>query len=503
MKNILKSEYSLIVVIILLGISLNLFLSAYTTFWIDESMVVNLSYENNSTIISELLTKEAHPPVYYFLIKTIRIIFGDKELYFRLFSSLFFALTSIYIFLLGRKIGGKSTGLISLVLWSSNYFLLFYSKQTRPYSLLAFLSIASLYYFYNLLISKKFGRRDFWFYLLFTIVGLYTNYWFALLLCAQLAILLIVDRKNKAVWLSLVGAGLAFLPWVIFYLLNFKNYGIGEWIAKPGLGTIWESLSYFGWGQWWLIFAGSICGIIYGIIKKNIDFKKISLLVYYFFIVIGLAFFISQFIPIYTPGRREIILVPVFIIAISYLFSRIENKWWQISLSFLMILFTYQTIFNFNAEVSAWKSSDLSLMQAVQTEAKSDDYFIVYGLTNVNVNYYARRLGMLNNKIYFPSAMEFNQDSLGPIEQVAFDKEKLNENLVNLKNTLSQINHGKFFVFLTDDNFSNSVVDFFDLNLKRVNEIIPEQPHMPTWISRVIIYDPSIKTQGHGDKIEP
>jgi uncharacterized membrane protein len=280
MKNISKSELTLIITIILAGIGFNLFLSAYTSFWIDESMVLNWSYENNSKIISELLNREAHPPVYYFLIKATRIIFGDKESYFRLISSLFFILTSIYIFLLGKKIGGKSTGLISLVMWSSNYFLLFYSKQTRPYSMLAFLSIASLYYFYCVL--KEFKTKDVLLYVLFTSIGLYTNYWFALFFLTQLIILFFTDRKNKKIWLALIGAGLIFLPWGILFLINFKNYGSGSWIDKPSLKTIWESLGYFGWGQWKLIIPAGICGTIYGIIKKSIDFKKIFCLLVIF-----------------------------------------------------------------------------------------------------------------------------------------------------------------------------------------------------------------------------
>jgi len=489
MKNFFKSEYTFVAAIILLGISLSIFLSAYTSFWIDESMVVNLSYESNANIITTLLTKEAHPPLYYFLIKTIRLIFGDKELYFRLISFLFFALTSIYIFLLGRKIGGKSTGLFSLILWSSNYFLLFYSKQARPYSLLAFLSIASLYYFYNLLISKQDKKKDIWLYLLFTIIGLYTNYWFSLLLGAQLIILLFVDKKNKRVWLSLFAAGLAFSPWAILYLITFHNYSIGAFIGKPGFGTIWQSLGYFGWGQWYLIIPASICSIIYGITKKNVDFNKILWLIYYFFIVIILAVLVSQFVPIYTPGRREIVLVPIFIIVVSYIFSRIENKWWQITLSALLIIFAYQTILNLNTQTDAWQSSDISLLKEVELQAKSDDHFIVYGLANINVNYYSRRLGIHNDKIYFPSAMKENQTSLGPVDEISSNQEKLNEDLVNLKNIIDQNKNGKFFAFITDDNISDSVIKFLDLNLKKVGEIIPEQPHMSTWISRVLIYE--------------
>lgn len=487
MKNISKSELLLVIAIILMGIGFNLFLSAYATFWIDESMVLNWSYENNSKIVSELLTHEAHPPVYYFLIKAVRIVFGDKELYFRLLSSLFFGLTGIYIFLLGRKVGGKQTGFLSLVMWSSNYFLLFYSKQARPYMLLAFLSAASLYYFYCLL--QEFKIKNALFYLLFTALGLYTNYWFVLFFLAQLIILIIADRKNKKVWLALAGTGLAFLPWAILFLINFKNYGAGSWIDKPGLKTIWESLGYFGWGQWWLIIPASACGLIYGLIKKNIDFKKLSLFVYCFFITIVLAVIVSQFVSIYTPGRREIVLVPVFIIALSYLFSRIENKWWQLGLSLILIVFSYQTVSGFNLQAKSWQSSDLSLMQEVQTQTRSDDYFVVYGLTNTNVNYYARRLGLNNNKIYFPSVMKFNQYSLGPLQELFSSQKKINEELVNLKNTLSQIDSGKFFVFLTNDDLASFVAYFLDLNFKKTGEIIPAEPHMPTWINKVIIYE--------------
>lgn len=482
-----RKEKIFFIAIILIGIGFNLFLSAYASFWIDESMVLNLSYENNAKIISELLTKEAHPPIYYFLIKATRIIFGDKESYFRLISSLFFVLTGIYIFLLGRAVGGKSTGFVSLAAWSSSYFLLFYSKQARPYSMLAFLSVASFYYFYRLL--KDSGRKNIFLYLLFTAVGLYTNYWFILLFAAQLIILFITDRKNKKIWLALIGSGLIFLPWATLYLLNFKNYGIGEWINKPGFGVIWESLGYFGWGQWIIIWIGIICGVICGVIKKNIDFKKLSFLACYFFIPIILALVISQFVPIYTPGRREIIVVPAFIIAIAYLFSIIKNKWWQAGISIMMILFTYQTILYFNAQASVWKSSDLSLMEDIKAQAANDDYFVLYGLTNTNVNYYARRLGLTNKKIYFPAEMEFNQNSLGPLQRLSSDDKKIREELDNFKNILSQAGQNKFFVFLTDDGAAPLIINFFDLYFKKTQEIIPESPHMPTWINRVIIYE--------------
>ncbi|MFH1178525.1 MAG: hypothetical protein V1711_02265, partial [bacterium] len=162
----------------------------------------------------------------------------------------------------------------------------------------------------------------------------------------------------------------------------------------------------------------------------------------------------------------------------------------------IMLLFTYHTISEFNATANTWKSSDISLIQEVKTQIQKDDYLILYGLTNSNVNYYARQLEINNEKIYFPSVMEPNRDSLGPILQIGSDKEKLDEYLSDLKNILSKIDRGRFFVFLTNDNISDSVISFLDQNLTREREIIPEQPHMPTWIDRVIIYKNSHQLTG-------
>lgn len=471
----------------MVGLGLNIFFTTYSTFWIDESMVVNLSYQSNSTIVSELLTKEAHPPVYYFLIKIIRIVFGDKESYFRLFSSVFFLLTGLYIYLLGRKISGRSVGFISLVVSSSNYFLLFYSKQARPYSLLAFLSVASAYYLCVLL--KNYRTKYVIYYIIITVLGLYTNYWFILLLFTQFIVLFILKEKNIKVWFALIGAGLLFAPWAIVYLLKFNNYSIGQWIERPGLATIWESLGYFGWGQWLIILPGIVGGIIGVVAKQHLDLKKLWFLIIYFFLPIGLAFLISQFVPIYTPGRREIVLVPIFIVALAYLFSRIESRKWQFGISILLIIFTLQAIADFNAQAKEWQSSDLSVITEIKNQIKDGDYVILYGLANTNYNYYSRRLAMSNDKIYFPASMEFNQNSLGPVQEISFDADKLKTNLQILKEKIAGIKHANFFVLITDDTASVALLVSLDGNLKKIKEIIPQTPHMPTWINKVVVYE--------------
>ena len=489
MSNILKNEYFLVGLLMLVGLFLCFWLAPYSSFWGDESMVLNLTYKTNSQIVNFLLTQEATPPLYYFLIKAVRVTLGDKESYFRLISGVFFLLSGLFYYKLGKKIGGKTTGLISLVMWSTSYFLLYFSKQARPYGLSAFFSVASFYFF--LKCFDEYKIRNAIFYLFFTILGLYTSYWFALLLIAQIVIFFAGRNKNWKMFWWMFGAGLAFLPWGIVYLLKFHNYGVGAWIEKPGLATVWESLGYFGWGQWYAIIPATLIGAVYGFVKKTIDFKKILPPFLCFIIPIVTAFIISQFVPIYTPGRREIIVIPAFVVLISYLISRIENVKWKIIVAILLMFFSIQTISDFNAQAKDWNSSDFSVISEIKSKINNGDYVVIYGLVNADFNYYSRRIGMdgMINKIFFPLEMATNTDSLGPVKILESNPNKLNSELEKLGEQLSAIGNAKIYVFLSGDQVSGNLTDFLDKKFKRVSQLIPQEPHMPTWINEVVVYE--------------
>lgn len=484
----LKQEKFIVSGLIIVGFLMYLFLVPFKVFWIDESMVVNFTYQSNSQMISNLMNMGAHPPLYYLLIKAVRIIFGDVEFFLRLVSGIFFILTSVFVYLLAREIGGKRTGYLSLILWASNFFLLFYSKQVRPYSLLAFLSIAATYYFYKIL--NKYKLRDAIFYSIVVILGLYTNYWFVLIFLAHALTLVISKNKDRKLLWILGISGASFLPWGLIYIFKFKNYASGEFIGKPGLSEIWESLSFFGMWQWFIIIPAVIVGVIGFIARKNIDKNKAIFLFLNFVIPLASALIISQFVPIYTPGRREIVVAPVFIVIVAYIISRIENIKWQVGVSLLLILFTFQNMSLRNDLIAGGKSTDLTIIKNIIDKSKSDDRFILYGLTNANFNYYTRRLNKTNLRtIYFPEDMKGTPDSLAPILVIRSDPQKFEESLNKLSSELDDINNSKIFAFFSDDDVSPRVIEFLDMNFKRIEEIIPEEPHMATWISRVLIYE--------------
>src|SRR3989339_12017 len=485
----LKQEWVIVSAIFLVGISILALSVPFPVFWLDESMAVNFTYQANDVMISDLLVSGAHPPLYYFIVKTIRIVFGDTEAVLRLVSALFFIFGGLFVYLLARDIGGKKTGYISLVLWFSNYFLIFYAKQVRPYSLMAFLSVASSYFLYKLLQGFKW-KYALW-YIIFGLMGLYTNYWFVLVFLSQVVILLITDRKNWKVLWAMFAQGLLFLPWGLIYILKFNNYESGEFIGPANLSMLRESLSYFATGQWLIVSLAILVGISGAFLFRNVEALKAKILGCLFIVPIVSAFLISQFIPIYTPGRREIVALPFFIILVAYIISRIDDRRWQASVSILLVLFTFQNVFDRGAMTKEWKDNDKEIIQNAVNASGKNDYYILYGLSNANFIYYTRRmnLGYDPKIIYFPEGMSQRPDSLGPIQALEKDGVKLNYELENLLDKIKSVKAGKIFLFTHDDAISPNVVDLLDSNLKKMDEIIPRDPHMGSWIGKITIYE--------------
>jgi len=132
-------------------------------------------------------------------------------------------------------------------------------------------------------------------------------------------------------------------------LSKFQQYSGADWIGRANLATLTQSLGFFMWGQWFLILPISVLGIVILIIniksgKITAEREKLVFILSYFLMPLILAYIISKFLPIYTPGRREIVALPGFIIFAAYLFSQIRFKYWFPVLSFFLIIFSYQAI---------------------------------------------------------------------------------------------------------------------------------------------------------------
>lgn len=115
--------------------------------WRDEAFSLLLSAKKLPEIIT-LTTKDANAPLYYFLLHFWLALFGSGESTARTLSLVFFILTALVGFLVMKEITKHRfvsflAGLAILL----NPFLIQYAFEARPYTLLAFLTIATIYFF--------------------------------------------------------------------------------------------------------------------------------------------------------------------------------------------------------------------------------------------------------------------------------------------------------------------------------------------------------------------
>ena len=110
-----KSNSTAHIVLIILGIIFISLSAFHTGLWFDESYSVAIAKHSFSEIWT-ITGSDVHPPVYYWLIHIVYLIFGNNILMFRLFSVLSIVILGILGFTHIRKDFGEKTRNVFLVL---------------------------------------------------------------------------------------------------------------------------------------------------------------------------------------------------------------------------------------------------------------------------------------------------------------------------------------------------------------------------------------------------
>jgi uncharacterized membrane protein len=152
----------------------------------------------------------------------------------------------------------RATGLLSALLLSLSLFHIEFAQEARMYSLLAFLSLCSLYFFLKLFDQTKERRRGWRLvgYVLTTSLLMHTHVYGFFIIIAENLFVASLLFKNKellrrmlARWLLLQASlVLLFLPWLSVMLRQFERVQQGFWIPQPTLDFL---------RQTWLLYSGS------------------------------------------------------------------------------------------------------------------------------------------------------------------------------------------------------------------------------------------------------
>ena len=214
--------------------------------WRDEAF----SYFMAKPDIIKVIINTAHdfnPPFYYLLLHFWMRVVGHEDSLLRILSFLPH-MGSVYVaYLFGEKLLNKRFAAFLAVFTLFNPMLLYYAFEMRMYSYYAFFTFCSFYFFY---------RKNWGWYTVFTVLGLFTHSFFSFIPFSFLIYLKLIKKLNKKS-LFLVGKPFLFyLPWLPILAIQFihsKNswlFPVDWHLIKSVLGNLFTNFEGTP-GNWW------------------------------------------------------------------------------------------------------------------------------------------------------------------------------------------------------------------------------------------------------------
>jgi len=335
------------------------FINLNQSLWWDEA--INVVYAQTSDFwwfITKYPVGDFHPPGWFAILWVWGHLFGFSEIMVRMPSVILGAATVGLTFLLGKELFNRRVGFLSAFLLAIAPLHVYYSQEARMYVLAAFSVTLSFYFLNRLILQKKWAGLGFIASLVLVLSSDYLAY-FAI--PAQVICLAWVNKLRKNVLVSLLAAGLIFLPWFAIFPNQLKT-GINAAISLPGwanvVGSNFKDLILFPIKTFYgritisneLLYAAAagIAGIIFASIffyglKKRDDATK--LLISWIFVPAILALLVSIFIPVLAYFRM-IFILPAFYLFLAKSLISLPNKI-TVAATTLICLISFASLFGY------------------------------------------------------------------------------------------------------------------------------------------------------------
>lgn len=331
--------------ILILALCLRMYHLDSKVVWYDEADSIAAS---TRTIAFYQDRERVYKPLYFILLKLWIGLFGVSALWLRMLSVIFGTASVYFLYLLGKEICEERLGFLSAFLLGISPFHIYCSQQVRQFTLVTLLAVISLYFFTVYLKHQKFKYcvLNFFFNVL-----LITAYPYGIIFAAsQMAILYLAQVKHRNLFIGV---------FIIVLSLSLITIAVGSlsfireitwWIPKPDLLTLKDIFSVFIMGgENYGLVRGSLCKEVYeefeslrlvdtaglllvlplfmrGVCLLNKkDLIRKGLIILFFFVTI-LVFAVSCFIFNFLIIKHLIIILPVFLLIVSYGLLSLRKK---------------------------------------------------------------------------------------------------------------------------------------------------------------------------------
>lgn len=237
-------------VFVTVGIALRFWTSS--DMWLDEALTVNISRLPLSQLHAALM-RDGAPPLYYVLLHFWMKVFGSSNLGARSLSGVISVATIPFVWVAGKRMGGRMIALTVTVLVSTSPFAIYYGTEARMYSLVAFLTVTGFLGLFGAL--RRPTKWNLAATAACTALLLYTHYW-ALYLVAVTGAWLVFQawrgpalrRKGaRSALIAVVVGCICFVPWVPTFLYQSAHTGT-PWAVPANFAAAVDAISSFAGG---------------------------------------------------------------------------------------------------------------------------------------------------------------------------------------------------------------------------------------------------------------
>jgi mannosyltransferase len=234
--------------ILVLATALRIFHLGAQSFWLDEAYSALIARRTWIEIINST-AQDTQTPLHYFLLHLF-LGLNDSDVSARLLSAIFGVLAIPLLHGLATRLFNEKIGMLSALLLAVNPFHVFYSQEARMYSLLGFLSLLAIFFFWR---AWQEGKASDWLgFSLSAAAALHTHI-MAFLVLVALGIFGLLDwHRAKArwgAWIASMGLiALLFLPWLLYLPGQIARVANGFWVETPSILETLTTLQLFLFG---------------------------------------------------------------------------------------------------------------------------------------------------------------------------------------------------------------------------------------------------------------
>ncbi len=336
------------ILIFAIGFFLRIFKLGYDDLWFDE--VCSMQVKQHLGVSSRLFGLS---PLYYLFLHFWLIVFANNEFWMRLPSVLFSSISLLGIFILAKYLWDEKAAFFALAMLSLSPFHIWYAQEATRYSLVVVIFIFDLYVFLKSIRNNRF--QDWFLLVLFSILGVYCDYFFILVILCEVIILFFLSNKKvlKHGAISFLIVGISFLPWVNSLKKNLDYVSSGFWPPIPSVETLFATFADFnlGYTSSVVLYRISLVISFYLFISAFLyaeDRKKRNELIFLsllFLLPILLIFILGHKINIFLPRVLIIFSIPYYLV-MSYGLKRLWDKKIFIVVSIFFLLFL-NPLFNY------------------------------------------------------------------------------------------------------------------------------------------------------------